>query len=105
MLVLQAHGVAAGIVADAEDLCTRDPQLQSRGYWTAITTAEGERFEFDGPPIRLSDRPGYVAGPGPLLGEHTEDVLRRVLGLTAEQIAELRAAGVVGGDEDVKRET
>jgi crotonobetainyl-CoA:carnitine CoA-transferase CaiB-like acyl-CoA transferase len=95
METLQAAGVAAGIVADAEDLCRRDPHLRARGYWASVTTPEGERVEFDGIPFRLSEGPGAIAAPGPLLGEHTDAVLTRVLGLSSSQIAELRTAGVV----------
>ena len=95
MEILQKAGVVAGLVADAEDLCDRDPQLRDRQYWATVETPEGDREEFDGPPFRLSERSGYVAAAGPLLGEHTDAVLSRVLRLSREAIAELRRAGVV----------
>ena len=92
---LQAAGVAAGRVADAADLCTRDPQLAARGHFVEMPTAEGRTVRLDGPAFLLSDTPARVRGPGPLLGEHTDQVLREVLGLEAEEIAALRADGVV----------
>jgi crotonobetainyl-CoA:carnitine CoA-transferase CaiB-like acyl-CoA transferase len=49
-----------------------------------------------GAPVRLSETPGSVRSPAPMLGEHTEEVLADLLGLTAGEIAALRAAGVVG---------
>jgi len=93
---LQQAGVRAGVVADAEDLCVRDPHLQARGYWVRAKTPEGTDVILDGIPYRLSRTPAYVAGPGPLLGEHTAEVLRDLLGLSDAEIATLRAEGVVG---------
>jgi len=92
---LQRAGVAAGIVANAEDLCRRDPHLQARQYWARIATPEGDVVACDGIPFKMSETPGRVAQPGPLLGEHTDTVLRRLLHLPPEAIAALRAQRVV----------
>jgi benzylsuccinate CoA-transferase BbsF subunit len=95
MRILQDAGVAAGIVADAEDLCARDPQLAARGHFVDVPTSEGRTVRIDGPPYVLSDTPAAVGGPGPLLGEHTDEVLSSRLGMSAEDIRMLRADGVV----------
>jgi crotonobetainyl-CoA:carnitine CoA-transferase CaiB-like acyl-CoA transferase len=95
MTHLQHAGIAAGIVANAEDLCRRDSQLQARGYWARVSTPEGDTVELDGVPVTLSATPGAVRTPGPLLGEHTDAVLQRVLAMDPTAIAELRAAKVV----------
>ena len=92
---LQAAGVAAGLVADAADLCVRDPQLAARGHFVDVPTPEGRTVRIDGPPYRLSATPARVSGPGPLLGEHTDAVLSGVLGLDGAEIARLRAEKVV----------
>jgi len=44
---------------------------------------------------RLSATPGRATHAGPPLGQHTEDVLTNLLGMTPAEIADLRAAGVV----------
>ncbi len=93
---LQRAGVAAGLVADARDLCVRDPQLAARGHFVEVPTPEGGTVRMDGPPYLLSETPARVSGPGPLLGEHTDAVLARVLGCRADELATLRAAGVIG---------
>ena len=95
MTRLQRAGVAAGVVANAEDLCRRDPHLQARQYWARVTTPEGTSVEYDGVPFKMSETPGHIDRPGPVLGEHTDAVLQRVLALTREAIAALRAQGVV----------
>ncbi len=101
--LLQRAGVAAGVVANSEDM-DRDPQLQARGYWAQVPTPEGENVILDGPPIRLSTMPGYVATPGPLLGEHTESVLHTLLGYSAADIAKLKAERVVASNAEIMLE-
>jgi alpha-methylacyl-CoA racemase len=49
-----------------------------------------------GVPVKLSRTPGAPAGPGPALGEHTEEVLAG-LGYSAEEIAELLRSGAAAG--------
>lgn len=93
---LQAAGIAAGLVADARQLCAEDPQLAHRRYFVDVETPEGRTVRVDSPPYLLSDTPGHPRGPGPLLGEHTDQVLRDVLGLPDDEIAALRAERVVG---------
>ena len=92
---LQRARVRAAAVADAEDICVRDPQLAARGYWVRVKTPEGSEVIMDGVPYRLTRTPAFAAAPGPLLGEHTVEVLHRLLGLTAAQIAALKADHVI----------
>ncbi|MGE0681160.1 MAG: CaiB/BaiF CoA transferase family protein [Candidatus Binatia bacterium] len=103
MTLLQQAGVPAGVVANGEDL-DRDPQLQTRGYWARVQTPEGDDVVLDGTPIKLSATPGYVAAPGPLLAEHTESVLRRLLGYADDRIAQLKAERVVASHADIMAE-
>jgi len=72
----------------------RDPQLRHRGMFTTIDhPVEGTVCQL-GIPIKLSDTPGTIRRPSPVLGEHTEDVLKE-LGYTAEAISRLRSDGVL----------
>ena len=96
MAILQQAGVAAGLVANAEDLCARDPQLAARGHFVEVPTPEGRTVRIDGPPFLLSETPARVSGPGPLLGEHTDQVLSTLLGCGVDELAALRAEGVIG---------
>ena len=93
---LQEAGVAAGVVANAEDLCLRDPHLQARRHWTTVFGPDGEAIVLDGVTARLSSTPGFIDAPGPLLGEHTAEILRERLGVDESTIEQLRADGVAG---------
>lgn len=103
MVALQQAGVPAGVVANGEDL-DRDPQLRARGYWAQVRTPEGEEVVLDGTPVKLSATPGYVAAPGPLLAEHTETVLKRLLHYSDEQIAQLKAQRVIASNAEIMAE-
>lgn len=91
---LQDAGVPAGLVANAADLSV-DPQLAHRGYFESVAVPEGGRETFDAIPFCTSRSPGRVSGPGPLLGEHTDQILHDLLGLAADEIAALRGEGVI----------
>ncbi|HEX2172691.1 MAG TPA: CoA transferase, partial [Dehalococcoidia bacterium] len=92
---LQAAGLAAGPVCDAVDLVERDPHLRDRGFWTTVDHPEMGPVLVDGSPIRLSRTPGGIRAPAPLLGQHTEQVLREFLSLTQEEVDALLIEGVV----------
>jgi crotonobetainyl-CoA:carnitine CoA-transferase CaiB-like acyl-CoA transferase len=90
-------------VANGEDL-DRDPQLRARGYWAQVRTPEEDEVVLDGTPVKLSVTPGYVAAPGPLLGEHTEAVLQRLLGYSSAYITQLKTDRVVASNAEIVAE-
>jgi CoA:oxalate CoA-transferase len=49
-----------------------------------------------GVPVKLSETPGSVRAPAPLLGQHTDEVLREYLGMHDTEISALRQASVIG---------
>jgi crotonobetainyl-CoA:carnitine CoA-transferase CaiB-like acyl-CoA transferase len=49
----------------------------------------------DGQPVHFSETDWHMERGAPCLGEHTEAVLGRLLGLSADDVAQLRAEGVV----------
>lgn len=92
---LQQAGVPAAVLADARDLCTRDPHLHARGFWRRVSLPEGGEAVLQAPVPCLHSTPGGPAGPAPLLGEHGAEVLREWLGLEQSALDRLRAEGVV----------
>ena len=85
---LQAVDVPAMVVQEALDVLS-DDHLAARGYFVYPEHAEAGRRAHDGPGWRLSRTPVELRGPSPLLGEHTYEVCAEVLGLSADEIAEL----------------
>lgn len=92
---LQAAGVPAGVVQNAQDMLDRDPHMKARGYYEYVDHPEAGREAHDGPAMVLSETPGYIAGPAPLMGEHTMDVCERIIGLSMDEIADLLAEGIL----------
>ena len=91
---LQASGVPAGVVQNSQDLIETDAQLAHRGHWVRLSHQEMGATLYNAPPFRLSRTPAVLSRPAPLLGEHTEEVCTRLLGLTAEEFGGLKAEGV-----------
>jgi succinyl-CoA:(S)-malate CoA-transferase subunit B len=73
-----------------------DRQFHARRNLMAVDApGTGEQVIVPAPVPRLSETPASLRTLGPKLGEHTDDVLRELLDLSDEQIAELRAKNVV----------
>ena len=72
-----------------------DPHVQARGCVVDLPHASGETVKVIANPVRLSGTPADYRVPPPLLGEHSEEVLSDLLGMTAEAVAALRAKKVV----------
>jgi benzylsuccinate CoA-transferase BbsF subunit len=94
MTVLQAAGVAAGIVEDAADVYT-DPQLRERGLFWPMEHSEMGKFTHLGSSMVLSKTPAQAVKPSPCIGEHNEYILKQILGKTDEEYAEHIAAGAL----------
>ena len=90
---LRSHGLRAAPVETIGELF-RDPQLAERRAWrTAAHPVIGD-VRLMAPPFRLSGAEQGPDRPGPLLGEHTEEVFRGIVGVDAAEYAALEAAGV-----------
>ena len=91
---LSKIGVPVGAVMDLEE-AQKSPQAVAREMFVKVEhPVMGEIVE-PGFPIKFSDTKGDLTEPAPLIGEHTVEVLSRVLGLSPEKIEELRKKGVV----------
>lgn len=91
---LQRAGVPASLSMSSQDLA-EDHHLAESGFFVHLPHPEvGTRLHL-GMPWRMSDTPCTVRHAAPQLGEHTDDVLRRVLGYAPERIAALRERGVL----------
>jgi benzylsuccinate CoA-transferase BbsF subunit len=91
---LQAAGVAAFPSMSAPDLAN-DPHLNERGIFVELEHPEVGVRRHIGIPYHMSETPVAVRRPAPCLGQHTDQVLREVLHMSDEEIASLRAKGVL----------
>jgi crotonobetainyl-CoA:carnitine CoA-transferase CaiB-like acyl-CoA transferase len=72
-----------------------NPQLRHRRQIETVQHPAAGAFPSQGVTVQMSDAPGSVRRPAPLLGEHTDEVLRQWLDYTPERIAALRAEGTI----------
>lgn len=94
LAILEDARVPAGPIYSAADMVA-DPHFQARGLF--------EQVEINGKPLkipailpRLTGTPGRTQWPGPEVGAHNEDILKRELGLSDEEYAALQQQGVLG---------
>ena len=85
-------GVPAAVVQRPSDLY-EDAQLASRGFFVACEHSVMGPTPYDGPATHFSETPAQVTA-GPCLGEHTESILREILGLSDDEIAAYAGEGV-----------
>jgi benzylsuccinate CoA-transferase BbsF subunit len=86
--ILQNAGVPAARVSSARDLVEEDTQLAARGYWQTLEHPEMGPSLFTAPPFTIDGERVELRRP-PLFGEHTQDVLTGLLGMSDAEIAEL----------------
>src|SRR5262245_49595674 len=91
---LQAAGVPAAAVQRPEERIDGDPNTRAWGLWPTVVHAKMGRVRVDGLPVHFSKTDWRIERGGPCVGEHTDLVLRELLGLGDEELARLRAEGV-----------
>jgi formyl-CoA transferase len=87
-------GVPAGKIRTVGETLESE-HLRARGALVSVTHPTAGALRMVGPPIRLHGTPGAAAGPAPLLGQHTEELLTGRLGYSPAEVAALRAAGTI----------
>jgi len=95
MAMLQAVGVRAGAVQDAEDVNEHDPQMAHRDVFFVLDHPVIGEARFEGLPFTASHFGADHWRSAPLLGEDNEYVYGEILGLGAEEIADLAETGVI----------
>ncbi|MDO8598577.1 MAG: CoA transferase [bacterium] len=91
---LQAHGVPCGRIQSVGEVCDH-PQVRAREMVVELLHPTVGPMYVTGIPIKLSDTPGAIHDPPPLLGQHTAQVLTEWLHLDATAVDALRKDGVV----------
>jgi crotonobetainyl-CoA:carnitine CoA-transferase CaiB-like acyl-CoA transferase len=92
--LLDAAGVPNGPINDIAQVFA-EPQVQARGVRIEVEHPVAGKLPMVASPMRFSGTPLEHKTPPPLLGEHTDEILQRVLGKKVDEIARLRADGAI----------
>ena len=105
MHALQAGGVPAGAVLDSKELLF-DLHLRDRSFYEVVRHEPSTGIPplpYAGRPWKLSETPAVPPKAAPLMGEHNDLVFRELLGLTAGEVSQLVAHGIIGYAPDDPR--
>lgn len=93
MNILQSAGIPAGVVKNAADIY-QDPELNQRGLFWKMEHPEMGQFTHLGQGFKMSKTPAEACTPSPTLGEHTEYVCTKILGMADTDFAEAADSGL-----------
>jgi 2-methylfumaryl-CoA isomerase len=102
--IFDRHGVCWGPYQTFTQLVEEDPRCSTQNPMFAEVDQPGiGSYLMPGSPLAFSDAERLPAAPAPALGEHTDEVLAGVLGLSGREIGQLHDRGVVAGPTPVAR--
>ena len=91
---LDKAGVPAGRIKSVAEVC-ESAHLRARGMMVSLPHPKAGAITVMGVPLRLHDTPGRAQAAPPLLGQHTDEILTKLLRMPRARVEKLRAAGVV----------
>ena len=94
MVLLEKENIPCGPILDLEQTFA-DPQVVHRNMKVELDHPKGWKVPLVGSPLKLSETPVEYRLPPPLLGEHTDQVLRDLIGLDQSAIDALRSDGII----------
>ncbi len=95
MAACRKAGVPAGVANKASDLLD-DDVFAARDHFWPLHHEEMGTLKYNGPAYRFERTPSELRFASPRLGEHTDQVMRDVLGFDNAQIASFRERGLLG---------
>src|SRR5262249_16590773 len=100
MDVLNKYDIPCGPILSMKELA-EDPSLRATGTVVEVDHPTRGAYLTVGNPIKMSDSISEVKR-SPLLGEHTEEILTKVLRYDAKQLADIKASGAITAQEKPK---
>lgn len=92
--ILEDAGIPCGPI-NTIDKVVEDPQVKAREMIVEVTHPLADQTRLVGTPIKLSHHPATIEKPAPILGAHTDQILGEFLGMSLNQIEQLRAKKVI----------
>jgi formyl-CoA transferase len=102
MDILNEFDVPCGPILSMKELL-EEPSLRKTGTVVEVDHPTRGKYLTVGNPIKLSDSPSDVKR-SPLLGEHTDEILRQVLGYDDKKVQEFKNSGALGGTKPMAAE-
>ncbi len=93
MQILNKYDIPCGPILSMKEIA-EDRSLRTTGTVVEVDHPTRGKYLTVGNPIKLSDSPADVRR-SPLLGEHTEEILRKVLGYSGKELAEIKSSGAI----------
>jgi formyl-CoA transferase len=95
MEILNQYDIPCGPILSMQELA-EERSLRKSGTLVEIEHPARGKYLSVGNPIKLSDSPSAVVR-SPLLGEHTDEILKKVLGFTDKELVDIKGSGATGG--------
>ncbi len=92
--IFENAGLPYSPINNMKDIC-EDPHIAYRKMLVEIDQPGIGKMKIANSAIRLSETPGEVYAPAPLLGQHSEEVLKEILGYSQEQIDSLKEEKII----------
>jgi formyl-CoA transferase len=86
--------IPCGPILSMKELA-EEPSLRETGTVVEVDHPTRGKYLTVGMPVKLSDSPAEVKR-SPLLGEHNEEILVKVLGYSSDEVAEIQRSGALG---------
>src|SRR5919198_735400 len=93
MEICNEHDIPVGPILSMKEIA-EDQSLRATGTVVEVDHPTRGKYFSVGNPIKMSDSPSEVTR-SPLLGEHTDEILRQVLGFSDHQVAEIHDSGAL----------
>jgi formyl-CoA transferase len=93
MEILNKYDIPCGPILSMKEIA-EDQSLRTTGTVVEVDHPKRGKYLTVGNPVKLSDSPADVRR-SPLLGEHTEEILRKVLGYSDREVAEIKVSGAI----------
>jgi formyl-CoA transferase len=95
MAILNRYDIPCGPILSMKELA-EEPSLRKSGTVVEVEHPARGKYLSVGNPIKLSDSPSVVVR-SPLLGEHTDEILKKVLGFGDKEVVDIKGSGATGG--------
>ena len=92
---LRGQGIPAAVIARPSERIDQDAHTREWGLWPTVEHQLMGEVRVDGLGVHLSEQDWRMQRGAPTLGQHNDEVYGTILGLSANEIADLRAEGVI----------